>query len=183
MRILLLLLLAACCENAQAQTILDALSRPSQASDIQMLNESNRTALDQANAAAKRASLLTRRANELRSQLDVVEKELESLKTEHAALKSSVTEFHKHFDALVKLFEKQDLAAVPNQVEVMRAFFEKSLLPKIAPKPVADPSSEVTDEKVQPKPVQEAQRDGEKPIEPPVQSEKVEPAISEPTDK
>ncbi len=134
MRILLFCVLMTCGESLLAQSILDTLSRPTQSADTELLNQANQVAVDQANAAAKRASLLSRRANELRSQLDQLEKELEAERAEHAALKTSVSEFHKMFLSLASLTEKQALDALPAQIARMRDFAEKTLLPRLTKK-------------------------------------------------
>lgn len=135
MRFLVLLVILLLSENLAAQSILDVLSRPTQAAESELLRQVNEDANNQANAASKRAALLNRRANELRSQVDALEKKLAALEAEHAALKSAVTEGRDLVLDLFALLEKQELSTVPAQLAKIRSFYEKSLQPRLVAKP------------------------------------------------
>ena len=141
MRYLALVLVLFLSKNLAAQTILDSLARPSQSGDSELQRVANEDANNQANAAAKRASLLTRRANELRSQVDTLEKKLAALEAEHFALKSAVAEGRDLVVELFSLCEKQDATTIPSHILKIRTFYETTLLPKLAPKSVS-PSAE-----------------------------------------
>lgn len=142
MRFLIMVGVLLMTECLSAQTILDTLSRPTASAESELLRQANEDANNQANAAAKRASLLSRRANELRSQVDALERKVAALEAEHAALKSTIIEGRDLVLNLFNMLENQELTSVPSQILKIRSFYDTSLHPKLAPKPVEPPASD-----------------------------------------
>jgi hypothetical protein len=128
------------------QSVLDVLRQPTTNADLELLNQANQASQNSANAAAKRASLLQKRADTLRSQVDQLEKELAELRAEHMALKKSVVDCREQFLAIIGLLEKQDFSGIATPLEKLKAYYTKSLLPKLTEKePVEKADTEKAD--------------------------------------